>query len=79
VELTLEVTIHFETTIAKPLRNQETPGQHPLKQTTVLSTILRGCDFRLVFLLAKSQEIKRNDLRNTSEQQQRASQQQYQQ
>jgi hypothetical protein len=72
-ELTLEVTIHFKTTIAKPLCNQETPGQHPLKQTTKLSTILRGCDFRLVFMLAKkpkkSREITYAIHRNNSREQ----------
>jgi len=77
VELTLKVTFHFETAIPKPLCNQETPGQHPLKQTTELSTILRGCDLRLVSTSAEPHARKTNDLRNTSEQQQRATQQQY--
>ena len=42
IVLTLEIAIDLETSIAKPLRNQEAPRQHPLKQTTELPTVL-GC------------------------------------
>jgi hypothetical protein len=45
--LTLEVTVHLKAPVAKPLCNKEAPRQHPLKQTTELSTVLRRGDFGL--------------------------------
>jgi hypothetical protein len=57
VELTLEVTVHLEAPITEPLRNEEAPRQHPLKQATELPTILRSCNFGLRFESANSMEI----------------------
>jgi hypothetical protein len=49
--LTLKITVNFETTISKPLRNEESPRQHELQQAAEFAAILGGGNLRLLKIL----------------------------